>query len=618
MKVCKTKLLRSITPYFNNKALRVYQLDYTVINSRSFLSRIDCLAGGESFNPLLFYYGSGNTNKSYNCSSTGLIEWYTSKDPKRIRVTKGKFDYESGADGIIMLPKEFTYWKHYRSSNLFGHSQNRLTTHSNNSVTYDIKGNITEKSDVGSFDYSIADRPYAISKADLTGNAMATCSQEIAYTSFSRPDSIVENGYKAKFVYNDDFDRVKMTVSLNNSVFLKRYYLGGCYEIDQRSGNNLEKLYLCGDYYDSPIAVIRANTNNKSIVYIFRDYMGSITHLYLSTGKRIHEISYDAWGRQRDPATLRVYDHDKQPALFLGRGYTGHEHLPWFGLINMNARLYDPALGRFLSPDPYVQMPDFSQNFNRYSYALNNPLKYNDPEGELFIETLFNATIDLFKNLFKHGFNKSQYNWKKTVNAWRIDIGMFRGNFMQIMNKWTWGFVNSFVGNTVAHYCNIIGKVDRVTDFEGMLALSGVSPGNSAFTIGHYSMGPKGYVADWRDHLFVHEYGHYIQSQRMGISYFRLVAIPSLLSAAFTSRLSGLDHSDRWFERDANKLSGAYFDKKYGSNAYGYVKGSPDYFDLDAFRNLRETEYFNPRDNTKNMNPRPTSFKRLTFWDFIL
>ncbi len=65
MKVCKTKLLRSITPYFNNKALRVYQLDYTVSNSRSFLSRIDCLAGGESFNPLLFYYGSGNTDKSY-------------------------------------------------------------------------------------------------------------------------------------------------------------------------------------------------------------------------------------------------------------------------------------------------------------------------------------------------------------------------------------------------------------------------------------------------------------------------------------------------------------------------------------------------------------------------
>lgn len=47
------------------------------------------------------------------------------------------------------------------------------------------------------------------------------------------------------------------------------------------------------------------------------------------------------------------------------RGYTGHEMLPEFGLINMNGRMYDPLLGRFLSPDNYVQMPDYSQNFNR-------------------------------------------------------------------------------------------------------------------------------------------------------------------------------------------------------------------------------------------------------------
>ncbi|MGB4415919.1 MAG: RHS repeat-associated core domain-containing protein [Paludibacter sp.] len=40
-------------------------------------------------------------------------------------------------------------------------------------------------------------------------------------------------------------------------------------------------------------------------------------------------------------------------------------------------------MGRFLSPDPYVQSPDFTQNFNRYSYCLNNPLKYTDESGEL-------------------------------------------------------------------------------------------------------------------------------------------------------------------------------------------------------------------------------------------
>ena len=97
------------------------------------------------------------------------------------------------------------------------------------------------------------------------------------------------------------------------------------------------------------------------------------------------ELSYDPWGRLRNPATQQVCAVGSEPTLFLGRGYTGHEHLTAFGLINMNARLYDPAVGRFLSPDPYVQMPDFTQNFNRYSYCLNNPLIYTDPDGEFLL-----------------------------------------------------------------------------------------------------------------------------------------------------------------------------------------------------------------------------------------
>jgi RHS repeat-associated protein len=49
---------------------------------------------------------------------------------------------------------------------------------------------------------------------------------------------------------------------------------------------------------------------------------------------------------------------------------------------DMNGRLYDPVVGRFLSPDPVVQDPSFTQSLNRYSYCLNNPLKYTDPSGE--------------------------------------------------------------------------------------------------------------------------------------------------------------------------------------------------------------------------------------------
>jgi len=61
------------------------------------------------------------------------------------------------------------------------------------------------------------------------------------------------------------------------------------------------------------------------------------------------------------------------------RGYTGHEMDASTGLINMNARLYDPVLGRFLSADTIVPSAGNMQGFNRYSYALNNPLTYIDP-----------------------------------------------------------------------------------------------------------------------------------------------------------------------------------------------------------------------------------------------
>jgi len=106
-------------------------------------------------------------------------------------------------------------------------------------------------------------------------------------------------------------------------------------------------------------------------------------------------------GRRRDKDTWQ-YALDNEPDLFAGRGFTAHEYLPWFKLINMNGRLYDPLTGRFLSPDENVQMPDFTQNFNRYSYALNNPLKYTDPDGE-FIHLIIGAAIGGFFNWITHG-----------------------------------------------------------------------------------------------------------------------------------------------------------------------------------------------------------------------
>lgn len=47
----------------------------------------------------------------------------------------------------------------------------------------------------------------------------------------------------------------------------------------------------------------------------------------------------------------------------------------------MNARFYVPSINRFASADTLVPEPDNPQSYNRYSYVLNNPIRYTDPSG---------------------------------------------------------------------------------------------------------------------------------------------------------------------------------------------------------------------------------------------
>ena len=96
------------------------------------------------------------------------------------------------------------------------------------------------------------------------------------------------------------------------------------------------------------------------------------------TGDTVERYSFDAWGNLRNAAT---WSGTPNSLPRFDRGFTGHEHLFDFGLINMNGRMYDPVLSSFLSPDNYMQDPTTQQGFNRYAYCMYNPLKYVDPSG---------------------------------------------------------------------------------------------------------------------------------------------------------------------------------------------------------------------------------------------
>src|ERR1035437_767929 len=137
----------------------------------------------------------------------------------------------------------------------------------------------------------------------------------------------------------------------------------------------LEIHYLSG-------AMLIQNNGKDSLLYTYTDNQGSLIALTDESGNIVERYAFDPWGARRNPDQWE--QKDTRTKWIIKRGYTGHEHLDAFGIINMNGRVYDPQTAMFFSPDPFVQAPDNWVNYNRYGYCLNNPLIYTDPSGYMF------------------------------------------------------------------------------------------------------------------------------------------------------------------------------------------------------------------------------------------
>jgi RHS repeat-associated protein len=238
-------------------------------------------------------------------------------------------------------------------------------------VTYDNKGNITNKTGLGNYYYPSGNvRPHAVTGIQNASGLPSTTGQIITYNALGKVASITEGNWMLEITYGPDEQRWKSVLKNNGNVVRTTVYAGN-YERVTVNGTTTHYCYMDG----GAVNMAEDNDTEGTTYYMVTDNLGSITKLVDLDGNVDFEASYDAWGRQTLASGNTITFH---------RGYTGHEMLPEFHLINMNGRMYDPILGRFLSPDNYVQMPNFSQSFNRYSYCLNNPLKFNDPSGEIF------------------------------------------------------------------------------------------------------------------------------------------------------------------------------------------------------------------------------------------
>lgn len=294
-------------------------------------------------------------------------------------------------------------------------TQDRLTTSTLGQnvvgIVYNTAGtgSITSKTDVGIYNYN-----NKIHTPDFISNPTSVLAslpkQEASFTPFNKINSLKHTIDSAtvkelSWVYAPNNERTKQILKLNGQVANTKYYAFGNYEKEVISGISRELYYI-----NSPsgtVAVVEVRPDSTNFYYIHTDLLGSFDVITKSNGNIKERNSFDPWGRRRNPADWSY--NNVNFALFTGRGFTGHEHLNDFGLINMNGRVYDPLLAMFISPDNYIQAPGVVQNFNRYGYCLNNPLKYTDPTGN---------------------FVAPWYSWTKDAsgNARPPKIGGYRGN----------------------------------------------------------------------------------------------------------------------------------------------------------------------------------------------
>lgn len=305
-----------------------------------------------------------------------------------------------------------------RTSNLFGTGLqlwnetlqyddfDRLTTYRDTAgiQTQDYNSNGTISSNnIGSYAYTLSNnlgsQPFTVSTItpvylSPTYNYYKTRTQNIAYNVFKSPVSITEAANEnIDFEYNAQNSRSVMyygdqATTKNARIMRKFYSADGSMEIKRNTTTVTNDFitYIGGDGYTAPI-VYKSDGTTYSYYYLHRDYQGSILAITNSTGVVVEKRLFDVWGsliKYAGSNGVSITPPTRTTALFLDRGYTGHEHLLGVGLINMNGRIYDNKLHRFLQPDNNVQDPFNSQNYNRYGYGMNNPTKYTDPSGEFW------------------------------------------------------------------------------------------------------------------------------------------------------------------------------------------------------------------------------------------
>ncbi len=295
------------------------------------------------------------------------------------------------------------------------------------SFSYDAVGNLTSNSQVGGYSYDDSAHKHAVTSAgnntysyDANGNLTSGAGRTLTWTYNNQPASLTQNGTTTTYAYDADGQRVSKTVNGQTTS-----YFGSLLQFDN---TGLTKYIYAGERLVAQVQPTGAT------YWYHADHLGSVRLLTDGTGANAQTYSYDAFGQ-----TINSTGNVSNPI-----GYGGHLLDSESGLIYMNARYYDPVLGRFLSADTAQPDQQSPQKLNRYSYASNNPINNVDPTGH--------DDSDYSGFSFSSSFNASGYNTAESfggssslfstssLGSWTIGSSASSGTFGSSLNSSGSGF----------------------------------------------------------------------------------------------------------------------------------------------------------------------------------
>jgi RHS repeat-associated protein len=211
------------------------------------------------------------------------------------------------------------------------------------------------------------------------------------WTSFNKVKRLHTPQGLFKYAYDGNHSRVKKEHNGKTT-----YYFGRDYEVIldvDKQGRQVRRmrhhLFAGSELVATHEKTLIAHEKQADkTAYVHRDALGSVDTVTNEGKEIVQQQRFTPFGED-----IAVIGSKKEYSKNDLRGFTSHENVGDTGLINMNARLYDPVIGRFIQADTVIPDPSKAMSYNRYVYVYNNPMKYVDPDGH---NPLFLIGLGLF------------------------------------------------------------------------------------------------------------------------------------------------------------------------------------------------------------------------------